>query len=265
MKEKADREQTEKALRQVLKAGPSTSRQPLRPEKQRLTAKERMRGKPKGKPQKTVLFVPDEDEEDSHNDAELIAPTEGRNRFVASSNSPELYSSTQKVTASLSRDTDMASLSEVEVKGGDTTMSERRAFDDRLVPPIGDIETTTVVPSETVAETAPLQPTPTSLLVGSDIEATAVVPNEKAAKTALLQPPTPPLLEENASITNGPAMLVPSESETLRPTVARSKLPQGKRRQPASAPIVDRVTRSVSLKQKGKTYMLLQPGMFQVY
>ena len=229
MKEKAEKEQAAKLLHQVLKAGPSTSSQPLRPEKQKITAKERMRGKHKGRTQKTALFVPDEEEEDSHTEAELTVPTQDQNRFVASSNSPEPCSLVQESQISTSQDTPMASLSAMEVGSGD--MVEQTALDDRPMP-LGDMKVTAAAPSEKVIETAPLNSSPSPLL-----------------------------LEENASSINELTTLVPSGSGTTQPT---SKLPRGKKWQPASVPIVDRVTRSVSLKQKGKDTNL-QPGMFQAY
>ncbi|KAF8806490.1 hypothetical protein BYT27DRAFT_7191045 [Phlegmacium glaucopus] len=229
MKEKAEKEQAGKVLHQALKAGPSTSSQPPKPEKQKVTAKKRMRGKQKEKPQKTGLFIPDEEEEDSHSEAELPTPHVDHSRFVASSTSPEPYSSTQGIETSTSKDAVMASLSEIEVKNGDMVMSEQKASDDCVMPHIGDTEATAVVPSEMVVETAPLQPS------------------------------VPLLLEENASSKNEPTALVPSESGTLRPKAEISKLPRGKRRQPASVPIVDRVTRSVSLKQKGTADTNPQP------
>jgi hypothetical protein len=210
-KEKAEKEQTEKVLYQGLKAGPSTSSQPRKFEKQKLSARDRMRGKQKVKPQKPSPYAPDEEQEDSQTEAELIAPTEDQNRFVASSKSPEPYSSAQNVKTSMSEDAVMATRSEIEVKSRDTIMSE---YNDGL----GGIE---------------------------------------AAKTASLQPPLP--LEETNELTT----LVPSESGTLRPKPQTSKLPRGKKRQPTSAPIVDRVTRSVSLKQKGKMDTHLQPGTLQ--
>jgi len=234
MKEKAEKEQAEKVL-QALKAGPSISSQPLKPEKQKLTAKERMRGKQRGKPQKTAFLVPDEEEEDSHNEVELTTPHQDGNRFVASSTSPEPYSSIQRVETSTSNDTVMAPLSEIEVKSGDMIMSEQKAFDDRVLPLTGDTEENAVVLNGKVIETAPLQPS------------------------------APLLLAETASSTMEPTTLVPSESGTLRPKVETSKLPRGKRRQPASALVVDRVTRSVSLKQKRKADTNPQPGIFQAY
>jgi hypothetical protein len=220
LKQKAEKEQMGKVLHQRFKADSSTSSQRLRPEKQKVTARDRMRGKQKEKPQRTALFVPDEEEEDSHSEAELAAPTEDQNRFVASSISPEPYSTTQNVKTSVSED---ASLSETKVKSDDTNDTitlERKAFDNGQVPLIGRIETS-AVPSEKVVEAAPLQPSPVPLL-----------------------------LQENASSTNELTMLVPSESGTLGPKPGTSKLPRRKRRQPPSAPTVDRVTRSAFLKQK---------------
>lgn len=232
MKQNAEKEQIEKVLHQGLKAGSSISSQPLRPEKQKLTAKDRMRGKQKEKPQRTALFVPDEEEEDSHSEADLIAPTDDQNRFVASSISPEPYSSVQIVKTCVSEDAVMATRSETMVKSRDTIMLEQRAFDDGQMPLIGSIE------------------------------ATASVPSEKVGEATLPQPaPAPLLLEENSSSTNEFTMLVPSESGTLRPNLGTSKLPRRKRRQPSSAPIVDRVTRSAFLKQKEKAD--IQPGTFQ--
>jgi hypothetical protein len=233
MKQKAEKEQMGKVVHQGLKASSSTSSQPLRPEKQKLTARGRMRGKQKEKPQKSALFVPDEEEEDSHSEVELTAPTEDQNRFVASSISPELYSSAQNVNASMFEDAVMANRSETKVKSRDAIMLEQKALDDGQMPLIGGIEATAAVPSEKVVEA-----------------------------TLLLQPsPAPLLIEENASSTNEFTMLVPSESGTLRPKLGMSKLPRRERRQPSSAPIVDRVTRSAFLKQKEKADILL--GMFQ--
>ena len=229
MKEKTEKERTEKIPHHGHIAGPSTSSQPLRSEKQKITAKDRMRGKQKGKLQKTTLFVPDEEEEDSHTETELTAPVEDQNRFVASSNSPEHYSSsTQIVQTAASEDTAMVPLSKFEIKNRDTIMSEQ---EDHQIPLIGDIEATAAVPNEKVVEMASPQPPPASLL-----------------------------LEENANSTSELTKLVLSESGTLLPKVGPSKLPRAKRRQPASVPIVDRVTRSVSSKQKGKAD--LQSGMF---
>lgn len=222
MKEKAEKEQKKKA-------GPSTSSQPRRPEKQKVTARNRMRGKQKGKPQKHMQYAPNEEDEDSHTEAELTAPTEDQSRFVASSKSPEPYSSTQSVKAFMSEDAVTTTRLGIEVKSRNTTTSERKVFDNGLMPLIGDTEATAAVPSEKVAETAPLQPPPA---------------------------------EEIAKSTNLLTTLVPSESGKLRKP-QMSKLPQGKRRQPTSAPTVDRVTRSVSLKQKVKADTHLQPGMFQ--
>ena len=233
MKQKAEKEQMGKVLHQGLKVHSSASSQPLRSEKQKLTAKDRMRGKQKEKPQKTALFVPDEEEEDSHSEAELTAPTEDQNRFVASSISPELYSSAQNVNNSVSEDAVMANRSETKVKIRSTIMLEQKAIDDGQMPLIGSIEATAAVPSEKVVEAALPQPSPAPLLI-----------------------------EENASSTNELTMPVPSESGTLRPKLV-SKLPRRKRRQPFSAPVVDRVTRSAFLKQKEKADILLQPGMFQ--
>ena len=215
-KEKAEKEQTEKVPHQGLKSGSSTSSQPHKPERQKLTARDRMRGKQKGKTQKPSPYTPDEEQEDSHSEAELTAPTKDQNRFVASSKSPEPYSSAQNVKTSMSEDAAMATRSEIEVKSRDTIMSEHIPFDDGLV---GGIE---------VTKMAPLQ--------------------------------APLLLEETNSI-NELTTLVPSESGTLRSKPQTSKLPRGKKRQPTSAPIVDRVTRSVSLKQKGKMDTHLQPGI----
>ena len=233
MKQKAEKEQMAKVLHQGLKAGSSKSSQPLRPEKQKLTAKDRMMRKQREKPQRTALFVPDEEEEDSHSEAELTAPIEDQNRFVASSISPEPYISAQNVKTSVSEDSVMATRLETKVKSNDTIMLEQKALDDQM-PLIGSIEETAAVPSEKVAEAAPLQ-----------------------------RSPPPLLLEENASITNELTMLVPSESGTNRPKPGTSKLPRRKRRQLSSAPTVDRVTRSAILKQKEKADILLQPGMFQ--
>jgi hypothetical protein len=234
MKQKAEKEHMEKVLRQGLKAGSSTSSQPLRPEKQKLTAKDRMRGRQKEKPQRIALFIPDEEEEDSHSEVELTAPTEDHNRFVASSISPEPYSSGQNVKTSVSEDAVMATRSETKVKSNDTIMLEQKVFDDGQMPLI------------------------------ANVEATAAVPSEKVVEAALPQPSRAPLLlEENtASSTNESTMLVPSESGTLRPKPGTSKLPRRKRRQLSSAPIVERVTRSAFLKQKEKADMHLQPGMF---
>ena len=232
MKQKAEKEQMEKVFHQGLKGGSSTSSQPLRPEKQKLTAKDRMRGKLKEKPQKTV-FVPDEEEEDSHSEVELTAPTEDPNRFVASSISPEPYSSAQ-IVKTMSEDAVVATLSETKVKSTDTIMLEQKAFDDGQKPLIGSIEAITAVPSEKVVEAALPQPSP-----------------------------APVLPEESASSTNEFTVPVPSESGTLRPKLGTSKLPRRQRRQPSSAPIVDRVTRSAFLKQKEKADILLKPGMFQ--
>ena len=224
MKQKAEKEQMEKVLRQGLKTGSSTSRQPLRPEKQKLTAKDRMRGKQKEKPPRTALFIPDEEEEDSHSEAELMAPIEDHNRFVASSISPEPYNSAQNFKTFASEDAVMAARSEINVNSND----------DVRMPLIGSIEAATIVPSEKVVE--------------------AALPQSS---------PAPLLLEENAaSSTNEFTMLVPSDSGTLRPKPGASKLPRRKKRQPPSAPIVDRVTRSAFLKQKEKE-IHLQPGMFQ--
>jgi hypothetical protein len=220
MKQKAEKERKE-----------LTSRQPLRSEKQKLTAKDRMRGKQKEKPQRTALFIPEEDEEDSHGEAELTPPSEDQNRFVASSISPELYSSVQNVKTSVSEDAVMATRSETEVKSNDSIALEQKSFDDGQTPLNGGIETIAAVPSEKVVETTQVQPSPA--------------------------------LEENASSTNELTMLVSSESGTLRPKPGTSKLPRRKRRQLSSAPTVDRVTRSAFLKQKEKTDILLQPGMFQ--
>ena len=220
MKQKAEKERIE-----------STSRQPLRSEKQKLTAKDRMRGKQKEKPQRTALFIPEEEEEDSHGEAELTPPSEDQNRFVASSISPEPYSSAQKRKTTLSEDVAMATRSEPKVTSNDSIALEQKVFDDSQTPLNAGIETIAAVPSEKVVETTLLQPSPT--------------------------------LEENASSTNELTMLVPSESGTLQPKPGTSKLPRRKRRQLSSAPTVDRVTRSAFLKQKEKTDILLQPGMFQ--
>ena len=233
MKQKAEKDQMEKVPHSGLKAGPLTFSRPLRPEKQKLTAKDRMRGKQKGKPRKN-LFVPDEEEEDSHSEAELAAPAEDENRFVPSSKSPEPYSSAQNVKTSMPEDAVMATRSETMVKSSDTIVLEQKVYNDGQIPLIGDIEATVAVSSEKVVEAAFLQPSPAPLL-----------------------------LEEIASSTNESTMLMPSESETLRPKVGMSKLPRRKRRQPSSAPIVDRVTRSAFLKQKEKADIHLQPGMFQ--
>lgn len=229
MKQKAEKEQMEKVLRKGLKAGSSTSSQLLRPEKQKLTAKDRMRGKQKEKPQRTALFIPDEEEEDSHSEAELTAPIKDHDRFVASSISPEPYSSAQNVKTSESEDAVMATRPEINIKSND------KAFDDGQMPLIGSTEATAIVPSEMVVEAVLPQPSPAPLL-----------------------------LEENAeSSTTEFTMLVPSDSGTLRPKPGASKLPRRKRRQPPSAPIVDRVTRSAFLKQRENTDTHLQPGMFQ--
>lgn len=223
-KEKAEKEKRGKIFHQRLNASTSS-----RPEKQKLTAKERMRGRQKEKPQKTTSFIPDEEEEDSHTESELTAPTEDPNRFVASSKSPEPYNLAQEVKSSTSEDIVLASSSEIGVETRDTIMSEH----ERLTP---FIEVTAVFPSEKVAEMVPLQ-----------------------------LPPAPLLLEDSASSTNEFMTSVPSEFESLRPNVGPSRLPRGKRRQPTSAPVVDRVTRSVSLKQKQKADSNIQPGMFQPY
>ena len=231
MKQMAEKEQMKKVLYPGLEAGASTSSRPLRPEKQKLTARDRMRGKQKEKPQRN-LFVPEEEEEDSHSEVELTAPTEDQNRFVASSISPEPYSSTQNVKTSMSEDEVMATRSEAKAKSKDTIMLEQKAIDDGQMP-----------------------------LSGS-IEATAAVPSEKIVEASLPQPSSAPLLlEENASSTNEFTMLVPSESGTLRPKLGTSKLPRRKGRQLSSAPTVDRVTRSAFLKQKEKADIHLQPGM----
>lgn len=232
MKQMAEKEQMKKVLYPGLKAGSSTSNRPLRPEKQKLTARDRMRGKQKEKPQRN-LFIPEEEEEDSHSEVELTAPTEDQNRFVASSISPELYSSTQNVKASMSEDAVMTTRSEAKVKSKDTIMLEQKASDDGQMPLIGSIEVTVAVPSERVVEASLPQPSPAPLL-----------------------------LEEDASSTNAFTMLLPSESGTLRPKLGTSKLPRRKGRQLSSAPTVDRVTRSALLKQKEKADIHLQPGMF---
>ena len=234
IKQKAEKEQMGKVLRQGLKAGSSSSSQPLRPDKQKLTAKHRMRGRQKEKLQRTALFIPDEEEEDSHSEVELTVPTEGHNRFVASSISPEPYSSAQNVKTSESGDAVMANRLEAKVTSNDTIMLEQKTFDDGQMPLI------------------------------DNIEATAAVPSEKVVEAALPQPSRSPLLlDENAPRCTNEliTMLVPSESATLRPKPGTSKLPRRKRRQLSSAPVVDRVTRSAFLKQKEKADVPLQPGM----
>ena len=231
MKQNAEKQQMEKVLHQGPNAGFTTSNQPLRPEKQKLTAKDRMRRKQKGKPQKN-LFVPDEEEEDSHSEVELTAPTEDQNRFVPSSKSPEPYGLAQNVKTPMSEDAVMATRSETKVQSSDTVALEQKALDDGQMALVGDIE------------------------------ATAAVPSEKVVEAALQPSPAPLLLEENASSTNDFTMLVPPESGTLRPKPGTSKLPRRKKRQPSSVPVVDRVTRSAFLKQKEKADIHLQPGMF---
>ena len=237
MKQKTEKEQMEKVLRQGLKAGSSSSSQPLGPGKQKLTAKHRMRGRQKEKPQRTALFIPDEEEEDSHGEFELTAPTENHNRFVASSISPEPCSSAQNVKSSVSEDAVMATRLETKVMSVDTTMLEQKTLDDGQIPLIDNTEATSV-------------------------------PGEKVVEAALPQPSLPqssrsPLLleEDAASCTNELTMVVPSESGTFRPKPGTSKLPRRKRRQLSSAPVIDRVTRSAFLKQKEKADVPLQPGM----